>query len=333
MSSRFARFFFLCLFLFLLVPSVIGHSPLTVGENESLETAFHISDPTKSWAIYAEIHGPREAHYYELEMQQGERLQVSLFVPISESVFRPTLVVMGPGVAELDSVPDFVEVPREVGRKVLRVYLESEIEYEPFTPMSFYSLLRWSWDVPTKGTYYLAVYDASQGGRYGLAVGYRESFDLDEWILVPLSAIEIHRWEGQSFAFIVSPLIITLTLGIGFLAYRRLFLFNNMFCLLGVLASLLYLGSGFMVLLQMILALSQVVPGRSAILTLVLGLLPIVLGFAILRITASQKSLTNRKRGFLAFFGLLGFFTWSGLLIGPLLSIAASLVPTKMSIR
>ncbi|UCD72535.1 MAG: hypothetical protein JSW01_03520 [Candidatus Bathyarchaeota archaeon] len=315
------------------MPGVLGHSPLTVGENESLETAFHISDPTKSWAIYTEIHGSREAHYYELEMQQGERLQLSLFVPISEEAFRPTLVVMGPGIAGLDSVPDFVEVPLGAGRKVLRVYLESEIEYEPFTPMSFYSLLRWSWEISTAGTYYLAVYDASQGGRYGLAVGYRESFDLDEWILVPLSAIEIHQWEGQSFAFIVSPLLITLTLGIGLLAYRKLFLFCNMFCLVGVLAGLLYLGSGFMVLVQMILALSQVVPDRSAILTLVLGLLPIMLGSAILRISTSQESLTNRKRGLLAIFGLLGFFTWSGLLLGPILSIAASLVPTKMSNR
>lgn len=333
MSSKFARFFFLCLLLFMFVPSVLGHSPLMVGENESLETAFHISDPTKSWAIYAEIHGPEEAHYYELDMQQGDRLQVSLFVPISEKVFRPTLVVMGPGIPWLDSVPDFVEVPFGVGRKVLRVYLESEIEYEPFTPMSFYSLLRWSWEIPTAGTYYLAVYDTSQGGRYGLAVGYRESFNLDEWILVPVSAIQIHRWEGQSFALILSPLIITLALGLGLLAYRKPFFFNNVFRLTGVLAGLLYLGSGFMILVQMLLALSRVVPGRSAILTLVLSLLPIVLGFAIFRISTSQQSLTNRRRGILAIFGLLGFFTWSGLLLGPILSIVASLVPTEMSIR
>lgn len=333
MDSRFVRFFFLSLLLLILVPSVVAHSPLTAEENESLETAFLISDPTKSWAIYAEIHGPGEAQYYELEMQQDEKLQLSLFVPTTEREFRPTLVVMGPGIAELDSVPDFVDVPLGAGRRVLRAELENGVEYEPFTPMSFYSLLRWSWEVPTAGTYYLAIYDSSQGGRYGLAVGYRESFELDEWILVPISAVGIHQWEGQPLAFIVAPVIATLVVGFGYLAWRKPVILRSMFRLTSVFAGLLYLGSGFMLLVQMLLALSKVVPDQSSILTLTLGLLPIVLGVAILKISASRESVTNRKRGLLAILGILGLFTWSGILAGPALSIVASLVPTRSTQR
>jgi len=39
----------------LLVPLVVGHSPLVVRDNESIDSATIIPDASKSWALYAEL--------------------------------------------------------------------------------------------------------------------------------------------------------------------------------------------------------------------------------------------------------------------------------------
>jgi hypothetical protein len=38
------------------IPSVSGHSPLISGDTDKLDEAMLIPDPTKSWAIYGELH-------------------------------------------------------------------------------------------------------------------------------------------------------------------------------------------------------------------------------------------------------------------------------------
>jgi hypothetical protein len=166
----------------LFVPWVLAHTPLKPShENESLATAYTISDPAKSWAVYSELHEGEEAQYYRLNMEKGERLRAMLFIPISErDGFTPGLVVMGPGITSQDTVPSYVEAPGEGGKMLLEGQLPIKPTYEPFTPSSYYYIAELNLDVSETGTYYLVVYEASRGGRYGVAAGYREEFGLDE---------------------------------------------------------------------------------------------------------------------------------------------------------
>jgi hypothetical protein len=46
-----------------------------------LDRASEIHDPTKSWAIYAQLHEGGEAQYYLLSMRKGENITVSLTAP------------------------------------------------------------------------------------------------------------------------------------------------------------------------------------------------------------------------------------------------------------
>jgi hypothetical protein len=254
-----------------------------------------------------------------------------LFIPISEKErFKPNLVVMGPGITSQDAPPEFVEVAGGVGVAVLEGQLSAEPAYEPFTPSVYYYLADLDLDLSVGGTYHVAVYEAYQGGRYGLAVGYREEFGLDEWLMIPIDVIGVHEWEGQSIGFVLAPMLATLFIAFGLLIWRRPAIFRRIFNVTGVSAGLLYMGSGAMMFTQMIWALAATGPDFSAVLTIVFTLLPILLGVAILRLTIKDsKNVTKRVRAFIAILGLLGLFTWAGLLIGPALALLTSILPAK----
>ncbi len=321
---------FLLTFLMLSVHAVSAHAPDKPTDNESLATAYTISDPTKSWAIYAELHEGEEAQYYKFDLSQNERLFVQMFVPTSEkSSFSPNLVIMGPGITSGDPVPEYVETVGGVGIMLLEGQRPSNPTYEPFTPSSFYELASLDQEVSDGGTYHVAVYEPSQGGHYGLAIGYKEQFGLDEFISIPIDVIGIHQWEYQSLLFILAPLFVTLVIGLALLILKRPSTLRGLFSGIGVLAGLLYLGSGFMTLTQTILALTTASPDVGVVLTAIFIVIPILLALAIFRTVVNRKQITVRARAFMAILGVVGLFAWAGLLIGPVLALIASLVPSK----
>jgi len=222
-----------------------------------------------------------------------------------------------------------VEAVEGDGIRLLEAERPLKPAYEPFTPSSYYYLATFDQEISTAGTHHIAVYEPSQGGRYGLAVGYREEFGIDEFIKIPVDVVGIHLWEGQSVLVIFAPLIVTLAVGLVVLFLKRPLAFRTLFGLLGILAGLLYLGSGVMLITQMIVALTTATIDSGIVLTLIFALMPILLSIAILRLTGREKKPTNRLRVYIAIAGAVGLFVWAGLLVGPALALLASLVPAK----
>jgi hypothetical protein len=323
----------LVLLLFLLlsaVHDVFAHAPDKPKDNESLATAYTISDPIKSWAIYAELHEEKEAQYYKFDMAQNERFFAMLFVPTSEdNKFMPSLVVMGPGITSQDVLPEYLETVEGEGVMLLEAERPSKPTYEAFTPSSYYYLASLDQEVAVAGTYHVAVYESSRGGRYGLAIGYREEFGLDEFVKIPIDVIGIHQWEGQSLLFIFAPLLATLAIGFTLLILKRPVALRTLFGGIGVSAGLLYLGSGLIMSTQMILALTTATPDVTVILTAIFILIPVLLSVAVFRLTTKGKEVTNRARFSMAILGALGLFAWAGILIGPILALLTSILPSK----
>jgi len=78
--NRFAILLFAFISLSCLVSSAAAHTPLTPAEEiHSLDTAFEVPNPTKSWTLYRELHNEGEAEYYKLQLNVGERLRVSIY--------------------------------------------------------------------------------------------------------------------------------------------------------------------------------------------------------------------------------------------------------------
>lgn len=318
------------LFAVLLAPRASAHVPAFGGGGDSPDTAPHLHEPLKSWVIYDELHEGGEAHYYMVEMEEGQRLYVSLFTP--EDDFTPGLVVMGPGIAASGTVPAYVNVPSGSNAAVMQGERDGA-EYEPFTPASYYFLAEFDSNLNESGDYHIAVFEPDSGGRYGIAIGYIESFTLDEWVRVPVDALMIHTWEGQSPVVILAPLIVTVIVGLVLLLWMRergLEIESNQYWRwLGLFAALLYIGTAFMMLLQMVFALSLSGADASAGVTVMFFIIPLLLGIGILRIVLRSDWPSRNNRVFLIVLGVAGVFAWAGLIIGPILAVVAGVLPAK----
>jgi len=318
----------------LLIPEALAHAPLTPRDNESLATATFIPDPTKSWAIYGELHEGGEAQYYCFNITEDQRIHVGLFKSTNpdEREFVPGFVLMGPGINNQGAIPDYMEVPAGADTLVVKGKQPAQATYEPFSPSSFYLLADVALDAPRSGTYYIAVYEPSRGGHYGLAIGDRESYTLSEWILIPINLISVYQWEGQSLTVIFAPMGATLAIGLGLMVWRRrnLGTAQTLFDWAGALAGLLFFGTSAMILFQMALTLTQTPLVPEIGVTIMLALLPILLGIGVLRLVLRREGRVDiRRRAYLAILGLLALFAWAGLLVGPALAMVASVLPTR----
>ncbi len=309
--------------------AALAHSPTTPGENEGLASAMPVREPTKSWAIYSELHNGGEARYFKLELKAGERLYAGVFLH-SDTGFLPRIAAMGPGFVNGSVLPAFVEVPAGYGHVVVNGTLEGK-EYEPFTPASYYQIGNVDITVNRTATYYIAVFDPDRGGDFGIAIGYVESFTADEWLLIPFRVINIHLWEGQSLALILAPLVLAVVIGaiaIGYWGRRNgKWPFSPRFWL-GATVALLLIGTGAMTVLQMGLALAVSENPAGGGVTAMFAAIPLALGAWALRMAYSgQRGIGARLCMVLV--GALGLLFWGGLIVGPALAFVYSVLPGK----
>lgn len=304
-----------------------GHVPIIVSGNENLAGATYIENPTKSWAVYDELHAGGKVHYYRFHMTQGQILSLSLFVPEIDT-FIPRMAIMGQGIESGGTQPDYLQVPDGSGVMIVEGKLPDQAVYEPFTPASQYNLAQIEINIEEEGTYYIGVYDPEQGGRYGLAIGSREEFGLYEWITVPINVIGLHKWEGQSLGLIIAPMLTVLIIGFIFLYQKKSLASLSLPGRISCIAGLLYLGSSAIMLTQMFIATSRAPYTPSIMITMLFAIIPILIGLLVLRI-ALHDSLNTGTRIKLAISGIIGLFFWAGLILGPVLVITAALFPSK----
>jgi len=344
----------LILCAFLITPAA-AHVPLTPEANHHIDDAFVVADPTKSWVVYGTLDGGGDVRYYRMAMAADDELRLSLFTPEGSPYFVPGIVVMGPGLALSGTLPPFVEMPHDhaeehggvdidgagaYGAVVIEGTVPAGAEFEPFTPSALYPSAEYSLVVTEAGSYYVAVYapeDSAAGGNFGLAVGYREEFTLSEWLLVPFSVLAIHRWEGQSWVLILGPLVLTLLVGFGLILWRgrregptgerAVPPIRGPFGWLSVTAGLLYFGTGAMLLVQTVLALAKAGPTAAAVLPFIYLLVAVLLGSVALRngLHRTGRDGWGTRNGGLSMIvvGIVGLVAWAGLLVGPVLALAA----------
>lgn len=328
----------------ILVPAsaVLAHSPIFPGENHSPSTAYEITDPAKSWAIYTWLEGEGSADYYKFTISRGEKIQVSLIAPDSpsHSGFLPAFALVGPGITQHDSVPDYVEVPSGYGTIVVDGADPGKAVYEPFTPGWFYEIGTLTMNAPSDGTYFVAVFNPElhydtdnhihEANGYAIIVGYVEEFTPLELILIPYRVHGIYIWEGQNQLIIFLPILLVVIIG-GMIAYRRSKRGQHPRGIskwLAAFGGLAFLGTAAGTIYQILFAFTRTGITVEAFITLAIVIVSIILGVITLRYALRSKPiLTIWRRVGLFVIGLVALFIWSGLYLGPSLLIAAALVP------
>lgn len=353
---------FLLAIIYLLSIPALAHVPVFGGESKRPETAIPIEDPSKSRVLYGQLVSG-DLQYYGFKIEKGERIVLGLTIPVEEEKkgCTPSLILIGPGLADEGKVPERLEVPEGDGAKVLSYSLPESPVYEGFTPSAFYSFAKLDIKAPASGTYYAAVGVIQEAGsregedaiqkkglqereipkegnygtveNYGIVTGYRETFTLKEWVSISLSQIKIYRWEGQSLFLIFTPL--ALTLAAGFLAIffkRETATGFNPERISGILAGLFFLGTGVTYIFQMLISLSKSSYSSEIVITLVLILVSIGYGVAAIALSLKNENYgagSARKRLYLLGLGIAGLLFWAGWIIGPLLAFEAALLPWK----
>ena len=318
----------------LTVPVALAHVPELPEEGATLSTATVVSDPAKSWALYAELHGAAEPWYFRMELREGDRLWLQLLTP-EEGAFAPSLAVMGPGLSGVGEAPPFVEVPANAS-VVLVNGSRDGAEYEPFTPGAYFFTAELDQRVGATGTYHVAVFEPSRGGAFSLAVGYKEEFSATEWVGLPFALMRINRWEGEGWALIIGPAVAAVVAGLALVVLRGMRLGHRYgaFQWLCIASGLLSAGTGVGVLVQMLdaAALSGLVASMG--ITMLFVLLPIVLGAVVVRVGLATKgppALSDRLG--LMLLGALSLGLLAGYVVGPALAFAAGVLPPGLAMR
>jgi hypothetical protein len=320
----------------LLTPVVSAHSPVFPGNNTSLNSAYVVNDPTKSWALYTTL-PPGKVQYYRFDITQGQSISIQLYknTEASNLGFVPSFVLMGPGLTSNGTVPLNVTVPPGASSIVMQGQHPDKATYEGFGPGSFYDLGSVEVKAPATGTYYVAVYDAANGGAYGLAIGDRETYTPTEYVLIPYNVFQVHLWEGQNLLVILAPLYLTVIVGLGILVMRSDLhaSLRSPFTLLGALAGLIFIGTGAYTLAQMLIAISRSSVESEAIITLIFVLVPVILGILALRVALRRREQTGIwPRVAILVLGVVALFAWTGLYVGPALALLASIMPAYRSL-
>lgn len=350
--------------MLLLSFNAVGHVPLIGGGNEDISSALHISNPAKSWAIYAVLEN-ETVHYFSFDVREGERIYLGLLKstdPADEG-FLPDLLLIGPGIGiqsspsaqlpEGNTSPEGAAVLLENSAIPKNIVLPESLKdlgalaadgregittYEPFGPSSFIELAEINLSAPQSGRYYAAVYEntmkeeaslaaaepvAKGGGHYGLVVGYREEFSFTDRMIAPIQIASVYIWEGQSIIMILIPYLVALIAG--GLIYRRGSR-RSSFSLAGTFAGFLFLGTSSLVITQMIYSLSRAPYGPEVYITMAIILFHALLGVASIRLARGGAGILQRS--LLAVIGTLALLGGSGMILGPILAVSASFLPT-----
>jgi hypothetical protein len=334
---RISKFTLIIMAVLVLMPAIIvsAHTPLFSHDNSSLQTAYTINDPAKSWAVYANLPSTDAAAYYKFHMDAGGDIDITLLSPLNpaDSHFLPSFVLMVPDSASNDPVPSFVEIPIGYGTTVVNGTNPAIATYEPFSPGWFYQLANLTLSAPVTGTYYIAVYDQENTGNYGLPVGYVEGYTIPEILMLPYNLQLVFVWEGQNLFLVLLPLMISLVLG-GTLIYWRTTKGkepkDDLSMWLAAFGGLAFIGYAGINFYQMLLALTKTGWDSGAIVSILFAILPLVLGAIGLRYALKRKAKNTiyHRLGLVAI-GVVGLMLWTGLYIGPALMILAAILPPK----
>ena len=343
--------------LVLLAPVCQAHVPLTPSGNDNISSAEYISDPAKSWAIYSSIE-PVQAGYYSFDMRKGDRIYLSLLSSADpqEKSFEPSMALIGPGLKSKnepknesktdlkDSLPDFIFIPKGYGFITVQGMRAKNATYEPFGPSSYYQQAELDLPAPEAGRYYAAVYENQsynqnhnqsdnqsnnqnnnrRGGHYSLALGYKEEFSFMDRITTPLKLISVYLWEGQRLTTIITPYLVALLLGL-FVVFRNPK--RTPFYSAGTVAGFLFLGTSASILSQIVFNLTRAPFGPEVYISVALAAIPAILGVVLLRLARGEAGILQRS--IVAVIGTVGLLAGSGLIIGSLIAISASVLPSR----
>ncbi len=296
----------------LLVIGAAAHVPSFDVAGSTPEAAFHVDDPDKSWVFYDEL-GADGRHWFRFEAQADQVLTISLHLPPTARD-APSLWLLGPG------LPPGAPAGSPAGLGSVRVESISEVNLEPFSPLAMQDAGSWQGAAPETGTHYVLV-EGAPGASYSLAIGARESFTPQEWLLVPVQRPAIQSWGGVAWPVaIVGEALAVVAVAV---AARGLWSQGSR-VLIGTLGAWMIAGTALSVLVLAAIASARAGLSAGVVIPIVFALVALGIGAAAWRAVELGKA---RWQG--AVWGVAALVAWAGFIVGPLLLLAWAVWPDR----
>ena len=226
------------LFLFFNVNEAFGHQLIfSDGMNTEIDNSLYIPDPQISWAMYGELEN--NVLFYKFVANEKEPIYVSLVIPALDGLeeFSPSIAViteqenMGPII--LNTNEKNTSIPFGLPEGYTGIVFDydgkfsNNVSYEPFTQVNYWERQEIRIDSVNPGTYYLAVFDTSENGKFTLAVGEVEDFSkanfFDSFVRAWFETKIFFEDYLTAFLSIIITIAIFLAIGYGiFRAVRRI---------------------------------------------------------------------------------------------------------------
>ena len=157
--------------------ATLAHQPFFEDEDITFDQPWPIKDASISTAVYATLSSTTDVDYFTFEGAEQEVILLQLTIPqiTGQDSFAPTLVLMGPGLPEIDP-PQGVLQPEGWGALVLEPPTgPAPTFYEPFSRTSYWERQEERVALPAGGQYMVAVWHPQgEVGRYTFVIGEKE---------------------------------------------------------------------------------------------------------------------------------------------------------------
>jgi hypothetical protein len=189
----------------------LAHIPIfsTADSGTMPENAVFIDDASMSHAVYHEITEDVRRLWVTFDLAAGQEIYVQLGVPVLERLadFRPAVVVLGPGLPDVD-LP--FEIPSGLGGVL---FTTDDIEDPEFFHEHFTGTDSWIFgelkDVaPQSGTYYVVAFvPSAETGKLWLAVGQREVFEPQDIAALGELVPRVSEFHETTAAGLITPFL------------------------------------------------------------------------------------------------------------------------------
>jgi hypothetical protein len=172
---------FAVVFNLLICSTSQAHRPIFTDEKgDTPETAVKIAEPEVSQVIYRSLTDKAPQLWLQVDVESEFELFVQIGIPVVDRLknYRPSFVVLGPGLSEI-STP--FSIPENIGGEN---YSTENIEkprffHEHFTDTDSWILQGETIKLPSPGKYYVVAYSPTeQKDKLWLSVGKKEKFGL-----------------------------------------------------------------------------------------------------------------------------------------------------------
>ena len=192
--------FYLAIVLLLTFTSMDSwaHKPVVIdGGPTDYETAHEVPDPVVSYVGYHERTSEAPELWFTFESEEGSPIFMQLGVPEIERYesLRPSMVLLGPGLPEID-VP--FEIPEGYGGIEYKSEDQGEPVYfeEEFTGTNSWQFEAVEIDASATARYYLVGYIPSgEDGKFFMALGEKEVYGFSDLFTLPRVLIKVRRFH------------------------------------------------------------------------------------------------------------------------------------------